>query len=402
MAIGQNRELQVGFLTYDLQEFTADCLSRVARKSPFRIKAYPIFARVAVDHVGFPYRPSRLSGRFFAVRKKGSTPEGFNSSVNWGAAWACVRENDVVVLLGLQAGTALLATFLSFIMKRRLISVNQTLPVEWETKRRWWVRWLKGWILRNCCIHVVQTPITWNTLQQVYDIPAEQCVEAPFESGAMVFKKLLVEVTESREELRRQFGWGRDEVIYLFVGTLLRFKGVETILDAAALLKPQHSNFRVIFFGPAPEQPDEPSIEEYQRMAALKGVTELVSFMGKRPLADLAQAYLAADALLLPTQKDCWPKVLVEGALAGLPLITTSACGAAGALVQNGQSGLVIPPDDPKSLGEAMKKLLDVEVRGKFGEQAKNYCLKFCDPIREAEGFCLALKKATYKAKDSA
>jgi glycosyltransferase involved in cell wall biosynthesis len=390
----KNGDFRVGFLTYDLQEFTADCLSRVARRSPFRIKAYPIFARIAADHVAFPYRPSTLAGRFFAVRKEGSTPEGFTSSVNWSAAWACVRENDVVVLLGLQGGTALLATFLSFLRRRRLVSVNQTLPPQWERKRRWWVRWLKGWILHRCRVHLVQTPVTWKTLQEVYGIPKEHCVEAPFESGALVFQELLNKVSESREELRQQFGWGPDEVIFLFVGTLLRFKGVETIIEAITLLKNSHSGFRVVFFGPAAAQPDEPTIEKYQGLVELKGVAEVVSFMGERSLAELARAYLAADALLLPTQKDCWPKVLVEAALAGLPLLTTTACGAAGDLVRDGETGLVISPDDPESLFKAMQQLLKKEVRVKFGENARNICLKLCDPIREAEGFCLALKMA--------
>ena len=212
--LASTKDIRVGFLTYDLQEFTADCLSRVAENLPFKMKAYPVFDRVAADRVAFPYRPSQVAGKFFAVRQKGSTPEGLTSSINWLAAWSSARESDVVVLFGIQGGTALVATLLAVLGRKRLISVNQTLPPEWERRRRWWVRWLKGWILHRCQVHVVQTPVTWQSLRQVYGIPADRCVEAPFESGARIFKELLAQVSESREELRRRFGWAPEKCVF--------------------------------------------------------------------------------------------------------------------------------------------------------------------------------------------
>ncbi len=393
------RDIKVGFLTYDLQEFTADCLSRVAKIAPFQLKAYPIFARAAADHIAFAYRPSGLAGHFFVVRKEGSTPEGLTYSINWGAAWSCVRESDVVVLFGIQGGTALIAALLAIARRRVLVSVNQTLPPEWEFKRRWWVRWLKSLILHCCRVHVVQTPTTWETLKQVYGIPVEHCVEAPFESGALVFQELLSKVPGSREELRRKLGWPPSECVFLFVGTLLRFKGVETIIEAASLLKRSHAGFRVVCFGPAAAQPGEPSISEYQRLAELKGVAEVVSFMGPHLLPVLARAYLAADALLLPTQRDMWPKVLVEAALAGLPLVTTTACGAAGALVRDEETGLVIPPDDPAALANAMINLLNRDKRIFLGKKAREHCLEFCDQVKEGEGFRRAIELAINSEK---
>ena len=181
---------------------------------------------------------------------------------------------------------------------------------------------------------------------------------------------------------------------FLFVGTLLRFKGVETIIDACARLQPEPARFRAVFIGPAAGQPGEPSIEAYERLARQKGVDRLAIFLGRRSLAELAAAYLAADALLLPTQRDMWPKVLVEAALAGLPLVTTTACGAAGALVKDGDTGLVIPPDDPAALAEAMRKLLDPDLRQSLGSKAREFVLKFCDPHLEAAGYVRAIKKA--------
>jgi glycosyltransferase involved in cell wall biosynthesis len=111
-------------------------------------------------------------------------------------------------------------------------------------------------------------------------------------------------------------------------------------------------------------------------------------------LNDLARAYLTADALLLPTQKDTWGKVLVEGALAGIPLVTTTACGAAGALVQDGETGLLIPPNDAKALSQAMEKLLDASLGKRLGAGAREIVLSFCNPLEEASGYVGAVEKA--------
>ncbi|MBF0295981.1 MAG: glycosyltransferase family 4 protein [Magnetococcales bacterium] len=385
---------RVGFLVYDLKPFTADYLARIARRFPGRLRAYPILDGPVPEGLPYTYRPSRLAGRFFSVRRAGATPEGFLSSINWGGAWACARENDVVILSGIQGGSAMAVTLFARLLGRSVISVNQTLPPAWEARRRWWIRLLKGWVLRQCRVHLTQTPITRATLSQVYGIPEERMVDAPFEAGATAFGHYLSGITRSRESLRQEFGWSPDECVFLFVGTLLRFKGVLTLLDAVADLAQRTDRFRVICIGEKAAQPDEPAIDDYRRLASERGIAGRIGFPGSRPLAELAAAYLAADALLLPTQKDCFPKVLVEAALAGLPLVTTSACGAAGALVADMETGCVIPPDDPVALTRAMTTLLDPALRQRLGERARATCLAFCDPDKETEGFLTAIQRA--------
>ena len=394
-------ELRVGFLTYDLQPFTCDLLARIDQRLPGRLRAYPLFHGNQATHIPFSYRPSQVQGRFFSVKKAGSTPEGFTSSINWGGAWSFVWENDRLVLFGIQGGTALVATVLATLLRRPLISVNQTLPPKWEAKRRWWVRLLKGWILRRCRIHVAQTPTTRHTLTDIYAIPASLQVEAPFEAGVSLFQQQLQRITTPRNQLRQTSGWSPDTCIFIFVGTLLRFKGVFTIIDAVESLNRylnQYLNrpppFKVIFIGSKAGQAGELDLEEYRHHINERGLAEQISFPGPRSREQLAATYLAADVCLLPTQKDCWPKVLAEAAMAGLPLITSDACGAAGSLVRNGETGFVIPPDDAQALAQAMQSLLVPEQRIKMGKQARQTCQTFADPERETNGFLQAIERA--------
>lgn len=388
------RPLRVGFLTYDLQEFTADCLSRINHRAPFRLKAYPILPRAAHRWINFEYRPSDFDARHFTVNKTGSTPEGLMASVNFRAAHACAKENDVVVLFGIQAGTALLLTALSRLLRRKLVSVNQTLPPASERKRRWWIRWLKGWILNSCQVHVIETPAAHDNLVQVYGQDPATFIEAPFNAGLQIFQKLIAETPLNRKVLRAEFGWNEDRCVFLFVGTLLRFKGVLTILHAARLLQKKAQHFQVILCGPDSPEVGEPTIDHYRKYAKSLGIDSQVLFTGRQPLEKLPRYYCAGDVFILPTQKDCWPKVLVEAAFFGLPLITTTSCGAAGSLVENGKTGYVVPPDDPQALAHAMQSLLDVDLRRRMGEKAREFCVTFCDPEKQAQGFIRAIERA--------
>ncbi len=387
-------ELRVGFLTYDLQEFTADCLSRLQRRASFRLKAYPILPRAATDWIAFDYRPSQFKARHFTVNRPGSTPEGLMASVNLGAAWACARENDVVVLFGIHGGTALVIALFARLLRRKLISVNQTLPPLRERQRRWWIRLLKRWVLRRCRVHVVQTPAAADNLADVYGMDRSAFVEAPFNAGFQVFRQFVDEVAPNRQALRLRYGWKPDECVFLFVGTLLRFKGVRTILHAVRRLQDGSRDFRVVLCGPDSPQAGEPSIDAFRAEAARLGVADRVLFTGRRSLSELPCYYAAADAFLLPTQKDCWPKVLVEAAACRLPLVTTTSCGAAGNLVADGKTGYVIEPDDAEALAGAMQRLLDPQQRQRMGQAAYDFCVAFCDEQKEAEGFVRAIEMA--------
>jgi len=386
---------RVGFLTFDLQEFTADCLNRVydLAGDSCRIKAYPIQSRAA-DFIRFPYRRSNFNGKSKSFTKGDAVPEGLMISVHWRAALACARESDIVVLFGIQAGTALLLTILARLFGRKLVSVNQTLPPHRERQRRWWVRWLKGWILRRCDVHVVQTPVTRDTLRDVYGLPEDRFVVAPFEAGWRIFESLRAKTSESNADFRKQWGWPDDDCVFLFVGTLLEFKGTRLLLESMRILKSRGRRARLVFCGPESPRATEWSLAQYREETRRLGLEDEVKFTGRIPYDDLPGYYRGSDALVLPTSRDMWPKVLVEAAAFELPLISTTAAGTAGSLVVDGQTGALIPPDDPESLADAMERMLDPRHRENWGRNARAFCVSFCDAEKEARGYYEAIELA--------
>ena len=388
------KDRRIGFLTYDLQPFTEDCLNRISIVIHQNLmKAYPVFFHPNQDRVRFPFLPSQLKGRHFGVNVEGSTPEGFASNVNLKAAWECARESDIIVLFGLQGATALLTAILGSILNRTIISVNQTLPLKWELRRRWWVRLLKRFLLAQCEYHVYQTPVSKDVLMTVYRVEEDRLYYAPFEAGASGFMEVLASCEQNREGLRAILGV-RDRIVFLFVGNLHVFKGVSCLIEAASLL-PLGTDYECIFAGP--EEPKNivgGTIEYYKNLARKFGTEGRVRFLGSLPPPKLVEWYIASDVVVLPTQRDTFGKVLVEGGLASKPLITTSACGAAGTIVVDGENGFVVEPADPSSLSVAMSAMFDAGLRESMGRRSKKIIEMFCNRESETKGFASAILHA--------
>jgi glycosyltransferase involved in cell wall biosynthesis len=388
------KKIQVGFLCYDLQPVNEDCLYRVSRAiTPIELKAYPVIYHPNQEKARVPYYPSFEKGRYFGANVKGSTPEGFASNINWRAAWRCVCESDIVFLFGLQGGTALVAGLLASLIRRTLISVNQTLPPEWERKRRWWVRLLKKWLLNRCAYHVYQTPTSKEVLVSVYKIIENRMFYAPCDAGASWFKGILEQYRNQRDNTRSWLGL-TNEVIFLFVGNLHPFKGVSDLIRAASRMD-KDAKYVCVFAGPEePRNKVGGTIDYYMDLAQKLGVEHYVRFLGPLSPEKLASLYWVADVVMLPTYRDMFPKVLVEGALAAKPIITTNANGAAGTIVIDGYNGFVIEPGDVGSLTAAMARLLDSELRQKMGNRSLEIVNRFCDREAETKGYFVAIKHA--------
>ncbi len=389
---------QVGFLTYDLQPFTEDCVYRVASALPegLQVKAFPVFFHPNQEKSRIPYRPSFLKGKHLGVNVAGSTPEGFASNINWGAILNCVRESDIIILYGLQGATALLVGLLSLLMRRTVISVNQTLPVVWERKRRWWVRWLKQWLLNRCKYHIYQTQAAKEVLTSVYNIDEKQLFYAPFEAGASWFDGILQQQRGCRDEVRQKMSL-TDEVLFLFVGNLHPFKGVIDLIRAASLI-PRDTKFCCIFIGP--EVPGyQFGVDNFLEIARKLEIEQKIRFLAPMLPEELAAMYWAADAVIQPTRRDTFLKVLVEGALASKPLITTNSSGAAGLIAIDGDNGFVVEPGDIHSLAEGMNRLLDSNLRKEMGRRSRKLVEKACNPQAETTGFVKTINYALRQSK---
>jgi glycosyltransferase involved in cell wall biosynthesis/GT2 family glycosyltransferase len=142
----------------------------------------------------------------------------------------------------------------------------------------------------------------------------------------------------------------------LFVGGDLERKGGHVLLAAIASLRAAGVDVEldVVTRDPVPHQ---------DGVRAHHGLTP-----NSAPLIEL---YRRADVFCLPTMGDCLPMVLSEAGAVGLPLVST-AVGAIGEIVRDGETGLLVPVDDVDALATALRRLAeDPAVRRRMGDAAR-------------------------------
>ncbi|MFQ6100792.1 MAG: glycosyltransferase [Anaerolineae bacterium] len=150
----------------------------------------------------------------------------------------------------------------------------------------------------------------------------------------------------------------------LFTGRLRYYKGLDTLLWALSAL----SGVCLVIVG------DGPMRAEWERLAGTLGLRERVTFTGEVPDDDLPRYHHTAHVFVLPAnaRAEAFGTVLLEAMASGLPCITTEVGTGTSWVVQDGVTGLVVPPRDPRALAEAIRGLLDdPQRRAAMGQAAR-------------------------------
>ena len=165
-----------------------------------------------------------------------------------------------------------------------------------------------------------------------------------------------------------------DQVVFLFVGRLLRHKGIMEYVEAAKLTKSRNPNIRFEILGILDER--NPScISEAEMIDAVRSGT--VHWHEKRD--DVREILSHADVVVLPSYREGTPRVLLEAGAMGKPVITTDAVGCRDVVV-HGETGLIVPVRDSQSLAEACQELAASQaVRERMGIAGRERIVKIYD-----------------------
>lgn len=151
-------------------------------------------------------------------------------------------------------------------------------------------------------------------------------------------------------ELRQRFGLGDAPVIGLF-GRLTPWKGQHVLLAALRDLP----DVQVLLVGSAMFG-QEAYEAELRQLAEKEGLTQRVRFAGFQD--DVAGLMAGVDVVVhSSTHAEPFGRVVVEGMLSGRPVVATSG-GGVNEIVQDGSTGLLVPPNEPKALATAISRLL--------------------------------------------
>ena len=175
--------------------------------------------------------------------------------------------------------------------------------------------------------------------------------------------------------IRERLGIPVDAVVAAFVATLDRahhFKRLDVAIDALARVGGLGEEVHLVVAGGGE------LLEGFRSRARAAGAGDRVHFLGAVPHPELPDVLRAADLFLLTTEPpESFGIVLIEAMACGLPTIATEYPGVR-AVVDEGETGLLVPQGDPEAVAGAIRELLGagVEGRRRMGSQGREKAVR--------------------------
>lgn len=223
---------------------------------------------------------------------------------------------------------------------------------------------------------IAATPAEEEQLQTLYGADPEKITIIPPGVDLGRFRPI------DRDEARDYIGHDTTSKTIMFVGRIEPLKGIDTLIQAAAILRDHHPemmenvSFTIVGGDPWAESLDD-EMARLQTLSRELGVTDIVGFIGSKNQNMLPKYYAAAEIVVMPSHYESFGLVALEAMAMGTPVIASEVGGLAH-LVRDGETGFHIPPRDPDTLANRLCVLLsDQALRDKFGEQARTYAGRY-------------------------
>jgi D-inositol-3-phosphate glycosyltransferase len=178
----------------------------------------------------------------------------------------------------------------------------------------------------------------------------------------------------SRPLARLDLGLDPAERIILQLGRIVPRKGVDNVIRAIGRLQKEHGvRARLLVVGGADREPDPEREPEFARLAAVaeeECASELVTFVGRRDRSELAAYYNAADIFVSTPWYEPFGITPLEAMACGTPVLGSNVGGIKFS-VRDGETGYLVPPNDPDALAERIAHLYrHPKLLAVFGRQA--------------------------------
>ena len=232
-------------------------------------------------------------------------------------------------------------------------------------------RWPYSWLLPICYRNAKVILLSWHLYPDIEGVvPRENVVICP--NG--------IKTNNGFNGLVRRHEDGIPSL--LFLSNLIESKGVFVLLDALKILVERGIQFHCTFVGRGSKDINAKAFfDEVEK----RGLTSVVSYDGPKYGEEKAHELIDSDIFVFPTIEDCFPLVLLEAMSYSLPIVTTAE-GAIPDEVVDGDNGFLCEKNNPDSLAESIKKLIEnPDLRKWMGEQGlKRLQEHFTEEIFEA------------------
>jgi 1,2-diacylglycerol 3-alpha-glucosyltransferase len=255
-----------------------------------------------------------------------------------------------------------------------LVSTNHTLyteyvhyvPVRPKSVTRAFLIGLMRWYYRGCDAVVVPSSPVERMLRS-YGISAPiRVIKTGVVATARPDPALIAEV-------RKRFGVGDGDCLFLYVGRIAREKNLTMLLRAFRDVLRRHPSSRLVLVGGGP------ALTETKGFARELGVSEALEFVGMLPRDQIDPIYSAADVFVFPSTTETQGIAICEALSAGLPVVAV----VAGGIPENVQPGVdgYLTANDHSEFADRMSELAsDAALRAEMGvrahENSRNFSIE--------------------------
>jgi len=171
---------------------------------------------------------------------------------------------------------------------------------------------------------------------------------------------------EQRVEIRKQLGISTTSLVVTMISRLTRSKGVLQFGAAAQSLRSSGISFLLV---------GDPDTETNDGLddSSVRRLKQYVHCTGRRE--DVPAVLAASDICVLPSYREGIPRVLLEAASMGLPIVTTNSTGCREVVIDR-ENGFLVPVRDAQRLAEAILLLAgDADLRRRFGARSRELAI---------------------------
>ena len=250
-----------------------------------------------------------------------------------------------------------------------------------EVNVRPWRKWIRRWMAKHAKAFIVNGSLAKSYLIDELGVP-ENAVFTGFLGTEPVQEKF-------RPVSARKVQKGQP-INFLFVGQLIKRKGAEHLLKAAAKLKSRlhpGSTFKLTILGGGPEQ------AHLEELVSCLQLTGLINFIDRIPPSRIWEYYAGAHVFVLPTLNDNWPLVVPEAMSMGMPILLSEYAGSTPEFVQDGKNGFTFNPERCDELCRLMELYIE---RPELVEKHGEYSLELIAPYNPESIVNSMLSAANY------
>ncbi|MGN6491937.1 MAG: glycosyltransferase [Agriterribacter sp.] len=218
-------------------------------------------------------------------------------------------------------------------------------------------------LMKDADLVIAECPQDSYDMQRLYNADANKVTIVPCGFNPEEFYPI------DQTTARRMLGLVSDEAILLHIGRIVARKGIDNIIKAMPLIQSDRK-VRLLIVGGSKDDATDPEMLRLKNLVRQLNLCNDIVFTGNQPRHILKYYYSAADVFITTPWYEPFGITPLEAMACGTPVIGARVGGIKYSVIDQ-KCGLLVPPDQPAALADAVKKVLpDEQLRQQMQRQA--------------------------------